>query len=127
MSEISNLLKEALHGEDEVLEPERHRETLQASVRKFDARMKTIRNFAWFAVGALGGFGIYSLCKLLWADDATSPRILITWAALFLFSMSGVGTVKFWLFLTQNNVSIQKELKRLQMRLAEIAASIGER
>ena len=121
MSELSELLKEALHGEDEVLEPERSREALQASVKKFDDRMKTIRNLSWFAVGALGGFGIYSLVKLLLADDATSPRILLIWSVLFIFCMSGVGTVKFWLFLTQNNNSIQKELKRMQMRLAEIA------
>ena len=83
--------------------------------------MKTIRNLSWFAVGALGGFGIYSLVKLLLADDATSPRILLIWSVLFIFCMSGVGTVKFWLFLMQNNNSIQKELKRMQMRLAEIA------
>ena len=121
MSELSELLKEALHGEDEVLEPERNREALQASVKKFDDRMKTIRNLSWFAVGALGGFGIYSLVKLILADDATSPRTLLIWSVLFLFCMSGVGTVKFWLFLTQNNNSIQKELKRMQMRLAEIA------
>ena len=121
MSELSELLKEALHGEDEVLEPERSREALQASVKKFDDRMKTIRNLSWFAVGALGGFGIYSLVKLLLADDATSPRILLIWSVLFIFCMSGVGTVKFWLFLMQNNNSIQKELKRMQMRLAEIA------
>ena len=121
MSELSELLKEALRGEDEVLEPERSREALQASVKKFDDRMKTIRNLSWFAVGALGGFGIYSLVKLLLADDATSPRILLIWSVLFIFCMSGVGTVKFWLFLMQNNNSIQKELKRMQMRLAEIA------
>ncbi len=121
MNEYSRLLKEALRGEDEVLEPERSREALQASVRQFDVRMRTIRNFAWFAVAFLGSLSIYALVKLLLADDSTSTRVLIVWAVLFLWGMSGVGTVKFWLFLMQNNVSIQKELKRLQIRLAEIA------
>ena len=107
--------------EDEVLEPERSREALQASVRQFDVRMRTIRNLAWFAIAFLGALSIYAIVKLLLADDSTSTRVLIIWAVIFLWGMSGVGTVKFWLFLMQNNVSIQKELKRMQIRLAEIA------
>ncbi len=58
MNEFAEMLKEAFVGE-EPFDPRPGREAPQVSIRKYDARMKTVRYMAIFAVTFMGVVGIY--------------------------------------------------------------------
>ena len=68
MNEFAEMLKEAFVGE-EPFDPRPGREAIQASIRKYDARMKTVRYMAIFAVTFMSVVCVYCFVWLLRAPD----------------------------------------------------------
>ncbi len=118
MNEFAQMLKEAFVGE-EPFDPRPGREALQASIRKYDARMKTVRYMAIFAVSFMGVVGVYCFIWLLRAPDETSTRVLIIYALVFGWALGAVGFCKGWFAMMQNDIGLRKELRRIQMMMLE--------
>jgi hypothetical protein len=74
-----------------------------------------------FFVLIFAGAAIYSGWQLLQAE-ATRPLIL--WAMAFLFSLNAVTMMKMWMFDRMNTVSILREVKRLELRIAQLAMTV---
>ncbi len=118
MNEFAEMLKEAFVGE-EPFDARPGREALQASIRKYDARMKTVRYMAIFAVTFMGVVGIYCFVWLLRAPDETSTRVLIIYALVFGWALGAVGFSKGWFAMMHNDIGLRKELRRMQMMMLE--------
>lgn len=116
MNEFAKMLKEAFVGE-EPFDPRPGREALQASIRKYDARMKTVRYMAIFAVTVMGVVAVYCFVWLLRAPDDTSTRLLIIYALVFGWALGAVGFAKAWFAMMHNDIGLRKELRRVQMMM----------
>ena len=115
MSEFSEMLKEAFVGE-EPFDPQPGREALDASVKKFDRRMRTVQVMVWLAVTFMGVVCVWSAVAFFRArDDGGSALVL--YAVVFLWAQAGIGFLKMWLIVMQNHIRTMKELKRVQMML----------
>jgi hypothetical protein len=118
----------------------RIRETLQEDEDRFLARLEqpsltelvgeTFRSRArWLTVisvvATVGFVGVaaWSLVELLRAE---TPRALVLWQTLLLFSLIAVGANKLWFWLELQRVTLTRELKRLELQLAHLAGRGGE-
>ncbi len=118
MNEFAEMLKEAFVGE-EPFDPRPGREALQASIRKYDARMKTVRYMAIFAVSFMSIVCVYSFIWLLRAPDETSTRVLLIDAIVFGWALGGIGFSKMWFAMMHNDIGLRKELRRVQMMMLD--------
>ena len=118
MNEFAQMLKEAFVGE-EPFDARPGREALQASIRKYDARMKTVRYMAIFAVTFMSVVFFYCFIWLLRAPDDTSTRVLIIYAVIVGWAMGAIGFSKGWFAMMHNDIGLRKELRRIQMMMLE--------
>ncbi len=114
MNEFQSMLREAFAGE----EPQSDhpaRQELEESLRKLERRARLLRVLLWTAVFALTAIAFASAWVFLASDESTSRKSQILSAVLFLWSFTAVGQLKLFLFHSQQNLSIQKEIKRLHL------------
>lgn len=117
----------------------RIRETLQEDEERFLARLEepslvelvgeTFRSRArWLtlisvlATVAFVGIAGWSVVELLRAE---TPRALALWQTLLLFSLLAVGGNKLWFWLELQRVTMTREIKRLELRIADLASRLG--
>lgn len=117
MSEFTEIIKEAFLGE-EPYDPRPGRAQLEESIRKFEARERTLRYLLWFAVTFMTAVSIGSAWAFLTSEPDTSTKRLILYGVLFLFACQSIGWSKMFLFSSQKALSVMKELKRIQLMLA---------
>jgi len=117
MNDFTELLKEAFVGE-EPYDSHPAREELEASLRTYERRERTLRYMLWLAVAFMSCVAYYSAWKFLTSDEEASTKQLILYAVLFLWSSTCIGWAKMFLLNTQKHLSILKELKRVQLALA---------
>jgi hypothetical protein len=115
------------------------RETLQEDEARFLARLEqpslvdlvgeTFRSRArWLTVisvvATLAFVGVagWALAGLLRAAD---PRAAMLWQTLLLFSLLAVGANKLWFWLELQRVTLGREIKRLELQVAHLAARLG--
>ncbi len=120
MSEFGEMIKEALLGE-ESFDPSPGAEAVKAVLQKFDRRMWTVRVLSWFVVAFMFALAIVMIVFLLQAPADESPGLLLLYAVLAVFGMTGVGMAKGYWFLMQNHFALMKEVKRTQLLLIEKA------
>jgi hypothetical protein len=120
MSEFYEMLKEAIVGA-EPYRPDEGRAALEASVRKFEARLRTVRFMAIFAVSFATVAWIAGLVLLVRADDSVSPRELLLYAGLAVFGFAIVGFAKMWFANMMNHLTVMKELKAVELRVLELS------
>ena len=118
MNDFAQLLKEALLGE-EPYRPDPDREALEASVRKFDRRMRTVRGLAAFMVCATSAAFLFGLIALLRSGPETATKTLVLYGSLFVWGSVGVGFGKLWFAMMANHLAVMKELKMAQLRTLE--------
>lgn len=75
----------------------------------------------WMVLVTVGGLaitavGVLAVVKMLEAGDT---RSLILWTALAWAALSAVTAIKQWTFARMNTLSILRELKRIELRLAD--------
>lgn len=118
MSEFKDMLKEAFR-DDAPFDPSPGRAVLDASVQKFERRMRTVRWMAFFAVTFMSVVMVAGLWLLLDASDDASARTVVLYGALFVWGYVGIGFAKGWFAIMHNHIGTMKELKRVQMMLLE--------
>ncbi len=118
MSEFYEMLKEAIVGA-EPYRPDPGGAALEASVKKFEARLRTVRFMAIFAVTFGSVASIAGVVLFLGTDDMASTRELLLCAGLVWFGSSIVGFAKMWYAHMLNHLSLMKELKTVQLRILE--------
>ena len=115
MSEFNKLLSEAFAG----LAPYDHspsRAELKASLEAFRSRDRTLRRMLWFAVAFMTGVsGVGG--ALFFSAEGGEVRPLVLGATLFLFAMFAISWAKLFLFLSQQHLTVMRELKFIQLHL----------
>ena len=92
-------------------------DALEAAVKKFEQRSKTIRLSALLALTIMAIVFLGGLIPLLRATDGTSGRSLAIYVLLILFGSMGIAFAKLWFAMMVNHITVMKELQIVQLRL----------
>ncbi|MHC4983567.1 MAG: DUF6768 family protein [Planctomycetota bacterium] len=120
MSNFENDMKKALsetEGQDTVRE-ESFREMIAATFR---GRLRWMTIYAWVWAWTLTGLTVFAAVKMFLVDNT---RELILYTALALGSAGMLMFIKLWFWLLMNRNSTTREIKRLELRIAELAAKL---
>ena len=118
MNEFAEMLKEAFVGEAP-FESTPPRAAIEASIRKFEKRMRTVRFMAWFGAAFGGLVMLVALVRLIQLPPDTNFKTLLLYAVAFFWGLGITGMIKMWLFIMQNDIGMRKELKRVQLMLID--------
>ncbi len=121
MSELSDIIKEMLVGDGERIESNPARENLEEAVGRYDRRMKTVRALAWTQVALMTAGFVWSIVSFFSAPDDATPKQLILYSTVFLFTGLGTWMGKLMIFYTQHYVNVMKEVKRTQLMVVGMA------
>ena len=125
MNELDKEIQEALRAEDAELFKDYAEEP---SV--FEMLMETCRGrHRWLNI--LGAFwtlvflvlGIVAAVKFF---SAEGTRDIVMWAAACIVCVSAVSMLKIWYFLEMNKNAVTREIKRLELQIARLAARIKD-
>ena len=125
MNELDKKIQEALRAEDAELFKDYAEEP---SV--FEMLMETCRGrHRWLNI--LGAFwtlvflvlGIVAAVKFF---SAEGTRDIVMWAAACIVCVSAVSMLKIWYFLEMNKNAVTREIKRLELQIARLAARIKD-
>ncbi|MEN8145415.1 MAG: DUF6768 family protein [Gemmatimonadota bacterium] len=121
---IDVLIREALGQEDaELFEQLGEQSLLQKQIQVFRSQS------AWMTAGmlivgiAFMALGIYAAIRLYHAPDM---REMIIWLAVFFFSYTTILGMKLWDWMEIERASVTREIKRLELRIAQLASALRE-
>ncbi len=121
---IDVLIRDALGQEDaELFEQLGEQSLLQKQMEVFRSQS------AWMTIGilvvgiAFMALSVYSAIRFYSAPEL---REMIIWVAVFFFSMSAVMALKLWDWMEIERATVTREIKRLELRIAQLASSLRE-
>ena len=121
MSNIDDRIRAALQAEgqdaDDLLTEPGIRE-LMGDV--FRGRLRWLNLFGWVVGVVLFGLSIYALVRFLQAEEM---RQMILWGMALLFGVTAVGMMKIWFWMELQKNAILREIKRVELQLARLAAA----
>jgi len=124
MNELDRKIQEALRKEDadaaeafgqEPSMVELMMETFRGRHRKL-VWLTTTWALVFFVLAVVSGVRFFR------TDDT---RDMLTWAVAFIFCMSAVSMLKMWWWMEMNKNAITREVKRLELQIARLAARLN--
>jgi 4-amino-4-deoxy-L-arabinose transferase-like glycosyltransferase len=86
---------------------------------------QTVRSGYIWAVGLAGSaflaVGLYAAWRLM---EATDIREMLGWSLLAIFAMLTLALVKLWFWLEMQRNALIREMKRLELQIASLAAAL---
>jgi hypothetical protein len=124
MKDIDERIREALHKEDpELLEHYRGEQSIpQMVIDSFRSRHR------WLVVVALTEATILSVLEIVVAYQffqAESTREMIAWATGFVSCLFVIAMIKIWYWMELNKNSLAREIKRLELELANLSRRLS--
>jgi hypothetical protein len=124
MNEFDRAIRQSLSAADAELfdrlgaDQALHRQVLAT----FEGRHRWINVAGWFAGFALFGVG----CVLAWRFvQAQEVREMLLWGAASALAFAGLALVKVWFWLELQKNDLVREVKRLEVQVASLAAQRG--
>jgi hypothetical protein len=118
MSSFDTRLKEGLSAEDQAfLKNLEEGESLFGQLSAtFSGPLKLWTGFAFALTLLFFALAGWSAFQIL---EAVEVREMIFWLATFIFSMLAVCMLKMWFWMRMNHLTLLRELKRIELRLAQ--------
>ncbi len=126
MNEFEHAVRQVLSEEDAALvERLGADQTLHQQIRAtFEGQLR------WFnVVGWLAGFALFGVaCFLTWRFvNAGGLQEMLLWGAAAALAFAGVALVKIWFWLELQKNAVVREVKRLEVLVAGLAAELTRR
>jgi len=123
MSDIDEAIRQSLSAEDAALfdrltaDDALHRQVLAT----FEGRLRWFNIAGWIAGVVL--FGV--ACIMAWRfSQAEELRDMLRWGAAAAFAFTGIALIKVWFWLELQKNDIVREVKRLEVQMASLAAQL---
>ena len=124
MKDIDDKIREALRKEDvELLEHYRGEASLhEMLIETFRGRHRWVNVLAF-----VGSCVIFVLLFVIAYQffQAESTKAMIAWATGFLWGIMWIVMLKIWFYVEVNKNSITREIKRLELQLANLSRQLG--
>jgi len=123
MNQTDNDIREVLSGADRAeLHDAQQEMTLREMVAStFRGRQRWMAVVAWLDMLVFTGVSV--LAALMFFRSETT-RDFIMWATVFLTCASIIVLVKMWYWMAMNRNAVQREVKRLELRLADLVEKL---
>lgn len=121
MNQIDEAIRQALSAED-AKALERYGSdpsVLQQVLEAFRGRMALLNTVGWIAGAAMFGFGLYCGWRFMGTTDIVS---MLRWAAGAGLAALGLAMVKLWFWAGVQSNAVIREVKRLELQVARLAA-----
>jgi hypothetical protein len=121
MNELDRAIQQSLSAEDALLldrlgaDQALHRQVLAT----FEGRLRWINAAGWIAGFALFGVGSVFAWRFVQADDL---REMLRWGAGAAVAFGGLALIKVWFWLELQKNAVVREVKRLELQVASLAA-----
>ncbi len=123
MKDLDKKIQEALRNEDAELFEE-----FSAEPSIFEMLMETFRGrYRWLSVMVVFWSVVFMVLGVLSAIkffNAEATRDMLLWAAACVICISGVSMMKVWYWMELNKNALTREIKRLELQIARLAARI---
>jgi hypothetical protein len=123
MNDLDQAIRQSLSAEDAALldrlgaDQALHRQVLAT----FEGRLRWFNVAGWIAGVAL--FGV--ACVLAWRFvQAEELRDMLRWGAASALAFAGIALIKVWFWLELQKNAIVREVKRLELQVASLAAQL---
>ena len=125
MNELDKKIREALRAEDAEIFNDYGGEPsmLELVFETFRGRHRWLNVLAVFWTLVFLVLAILTAVKFFTTED---PRDMLLWAIGFLFCMSAVSMLKVWFWMELNKNAITREIKRLELQIARLAARLKD-
>ena len=124
LQEIDDLIREALKDEDQEFLSSLEEPTLSEQVTSmFQGRWRFINAIGMVVSLALFAVGLFGVVRFLQAEESLTA---IRWGALALFGMGGVSYMKLWYWLELERHATTREIKRVELQVAHLVATLGK-
>ena len=121
MTQIDEAIRQALSAED-AKALERYGadpSVLQQVLEAFRGRMALLNTVGWIAGAAMFGFGLYCGWRFMGTTDVVA---MLRWGAGAGLAALGVAMVKLWFWAGLQSNAVIREVKRLELQVARLAA-----
>ena len=124
-NEIDSMIREALSKEDAArFESLGGEESLFAqAIGLFQGRSRLFSFMAVVVMIAMMVLAVFAAIKFM---ETGRVREMILWGAVCFLGLSGVTTLKIWSWMEMSKNSLRREIKRLELQVAYVTASIAE-
>ncbi len=119
--QIDDMIREALTKEEaEVFDRMFDEPSIfELMTSMFRGRMRYLAVLAIVTGIVLMAVSVYSLTRFLSAPDVPA---MLRWGALMFFSILGIAAMKIWHWMEMQRHALTREIKRLELRVANLAA-----
>jgi protein-S-isoprenylcysteine O-methyltransferase Ste14 len=124
--QIDNLIREALSKEDQEVFDQVFDEpsVFEMVTSSFTGKLRWLSFFA-IAMGiVLMVVGVFALLRFVATEDVPS---MLRWGALLFFSLIAVMSMKIWHWMEMQRYALTREIKRLELQVANLATEVGSR
>lgn len=118
MSQLEDLVRDALRSNE--TDPASELPLGTQLTDHFLRRSRWVAGFAWMKMGGLILIGVVSAILFFFAE---TTRAQIAYAAVFLFGFNGFACWWLWYWMAINRNAALRELKRIELQLAEMRAA----
>jgi protein-S-isoprenylcysteine O-methyltransferase Ste14 len=125
-NQIDNLIREALSKEDQEVFDQVFGEpsVFEMVTSMFKGKLRWLSVFA-IAMGiVLMVVGVFALFQFVATEDVPS---MLRWGALLFFSLASVTAMKIWHWMEMQRYALTREIKRLELQVANLASKLGAR
>jgi len=121
MTEIDDAIRAAMSAEDaDMLERYRSDQTLTAQVLgTLGGEFRWLNRGGWIAGFVLFGLGAACAWRFVRSDDL---QAMILWGAGLALATVGLAMIKVWFWMELHHNRTMRELKRLELQIARLAA-----
>jgi len=123
MNDLDRAIRQSLSAEDtELFDRFGADQTLRRQVlATFDGRLRWLNAIGWIAGVVLFAAGCVFASRFLAAQNVED---MLRWGAASAFAFAGVVLVKVWFWLEFHKNAIVREVKRLEVQVASLAAQL---
>jgi hypothetical protein len=123
MRDIEDKIRKAMQMEDpELLEHYRGEQSIPQMV--IDSFRSRHRWLVLIVFTSIGGLFLLSLFAAYQFFQIESIREMIAWATIFIFCAIGISMMKVWYWMELNKNSLSREIKRMELELANLSRRI---
>jgi hypothetical protein len=119
MSKLDEAIHQALSAEDRAFLAKFDQSPIQEVLETFSGKWGALNFFAAMITFAVFGAAVYCAWNAL---SVTAVRETVLWSAGALLAMLAVGMLKIYFWIEMNKNVTLRELKRLELQIARLAA-----
>ncbi len=122
MNQTNNDIKVALSAADQadLGDPQQDMTLREMMASTFRGRQRWMSILVWIYVLVFTGVWVFS-AVMFFRSDAANIKDVIMWATVFAMSGAIVMVMKMWYWMAMNRNAVQREVKRLELRIADLA------